>query len=144
MSLPVSRRNFVKAASSVLAVGALPPARSEEAARRFEPRATGWRRFEGTTTLQLRDAAGGASVWLPVPSLETPWQRTTDASWTGNASNVRIAADGATGARVLVARFDAGTPDPRLVLTNRVETQNRVVDWKERPAAAADPADLRH
>jgi transglutaminase-like putative cysteine protease len=144
MSLPVSRRDFVKAASSALALGALPLAQAEEAARRFEPRPTGWRSFEVTTTVQLREAAGGASVWLPVPSLENPWQRTTDVSWSGNAGNVRLAADGATGARVLVARFDAGTPDPRLVLTNRVETQNRVVDWKERPAVAADPADLRH
>jgi len=144
MSLQVSRRDFVKAASSAVAAGAFPLARAEEAARQFQPQATGWRRFEVTTTVQLRDAAGGANVWLPVPSLDTPWQRTDDVSWSGNASSVKLAADGATGARVLVAQFAPGTPDPRIVLTNLVETQNRVVDWKAPAPAAADPSDLKH
>jgi transglutaminase-like putative cysteine protease len=145
MTLPVSRRDFVKTASAALAVGAGPLVRAEEAQRHFDPKPAGWRSFEVTTTVQLRDAAGGAKVWLPVPSLETAWQRSSDASWSGNASEVRLAADGATGAKVLVAQFAPGTPDPRIVLTNRIETQNRAVDWKERSAAApADASDLRH
>ncbi|GAB3648176.1 transglutaminase-like domain-containing protein [Ramlibacter alkalitolerans] len=145
MTVQLSRRDFVKTASAALAVGSGPLVHAQEAARRFEPRPAGWRSFEVTTTVTLRDAAGAADLWLPVPSLETPWQRTSDISWTGNASNVRLASDGATGAKVLVARFEGGTPEPRIVLTNRVETQNRGVDWKQ-PANAqpADPADLRH
>jgi transglutaminase-like putative cysteine protease len=143
MSLPLSRRDFVKAASSALAVGAGPlAARAEDAARSFAPRPAGWRTFEVTTTVQLRDPKGAAQLWLPVPSVESSWQRTTDVSWTGNAKDVRLAADGVTGAKVLVASFDAGTPDPRLVLTNRVETQNRGVDWKAPAPVAADPAEL--
>jgi transglutaminase-like putative cysteine protease len=111
--------------------------------RRFEPKPAGWRSFEVTTTVQLRDAQGGAIVWLPVASLDTPWQRTRDTTWSGNAADMRLAADGDTGARVLVARFDAGVPQPTVVLTNRLETQNRAVDWSARSAPAADPADLR-
>jgi transglutaminase-like putative cysteine protease len=144
MPYPLSRRDLVKAASASLMVGAVPSLRAQEAARRFDPAPTGWRTFEVTTTVQLREPQGAAVIWLPVPSVETPWQRTQDTSWSGNSSDVRMAADGATGAKVLVARFDAGTKEPTVVLTTQVETQNRAVDWKERAAVPApDPADLR-
>ncbi len=140
----MSRRDLVKATAASLMLAALPSVRAQEAARRFEPKPQGWRTFEVTTTVQLRDAKGEAILWLPVPSLDTPWQRTLDSSWSGNSSDVRLAADGDTGARVLVARFDAGTPLPTVALTNRVQTQNRAVDWNERATTqAADPADLR-
>ena len=144
MHQSLSRRRFVQTASAALAAASVPLARAEEAPRRFEPQPAGWRSFEVTTTVQLRDAAGGANVWLPVPSVETPWQRTSDISWSGNAKDVHLAADGSTGARVLVARFDAGARDPHIVLTNRVETQNRAVDWKQRGGEPADASDLRH
>ena len=139
----VSRRGLVKAASASLWLGALPSLRAQEAARRFEPRPTGWRTFEVTTTVQLRDAQAGAAVWLPVASLDTPWQRTQDTSWSGNGADIRLLADGDTGAKVLVARFERDTIQPTVVLTNRVETQNRAVDWNARNVSAADPADLR-
>jgi len=142
MKPTLSRREVVKAASASLLLGAMPVARAQEA-RRFEPKPAGWRSFEVTTTVQLRDAQGGAIVWLPVASLDTPWQRTRDTTWSGNAADMRLAADGDTGARVLVARFDAGVAQPTVVLTNRLETQNRAVDWRARSAPAADPADLR-
>jgi transglutaminase-like putative cysteine protease len=143
MPYQLSRRDLVKAASASVALGAIPSVRAQEAARRFEPKPAGWRAFEVTTTVKLRDAKGGAVMWLPVPSLDTPWQRTQDTSWSGNGSDVRMASDGETGAKVLVARFDAATTEPTIVLTSRVETQNRAVDWKQRDATPADPADLR-
>src|SRR4051812_21995221 len=140
-----SRRDLIKSASAAFVAGAIPSLHAQEAARRFEPRLTGWRAFDVVTTVSLRDAKGESRVWVPVPSLDTPWQRTRDVSWSSNGGDVRLTADGHTGAKVLVARFDAGTPEPKLVLTSRVETQNRAVDWKA-PAdgPAADPADLRH
>ncbi len=142
MNPTLSRREVVKAASASFLLAAVPAAGAQEA-RRFDPKPAGWRSFEVTTTVQLRDAQGGAIVWLPVASLDTPWQRTRDTTWSGNAADMRLAADGDTGARVLVARFDAGVPQPTVVLTNRLETQNRAVDWSARSAPAADPADLR-
>jgi transglutaminase-like putative cysteine protease len=144
MPYNLSRRDLVKAASASLVLAAGSAVRAQDAERRFQPRPTGWRAFDVTTTVQLREAKGGATVWLPVTSLETPWQRSGDISWTGNAADVRLASDGETGAKVLVARFDGATADPTIVLTNRVETQNRAVDWQARPAGPApDPADLR-
>ena len=143
MTHPLSRRHFVQAASAAIVTSAVPGLQAQEVARRFEPKPTGWRAFEVTTTVKLQNANGASTVWLPVASLDTPWQRTSDTSWTGNSSNVRLASDGDTGAKVLVAQFDASTREPTLVLTNRVETQNRGVDWKERVRPVADPADLR-
>ena len=143
MNTPVSRRRLVQAASASLLLSGMPALRAQEAARRFDPRPSDWRSFEVVTTVQLADPAGPATVWLPVPSLDTAWQRTQDVSWTSTGGDVRLATDGDTGAKVLVARFDAGAPQPRLTLTARVDTRNRGVDWTARAPAAADAADLR-
>ena len=145
MKMTLSRRGVIKAATATVALSTLPSLRAQETPqRRFDPDPAGWRTFEVTTTVHLRDPKGEATVWLPVPSLDTPWQRTQDSNWTGNATDVRVATDGDTGAKVLVARFADGTPQPTLVLANRVQTQNRGVDWNARNAGAApDAADLR-
>ena len=140
----LNRRHFVHAGAAALALAGLPTARAQDAARRFEPKPEGWRNFEVTTTVTLREPKGEASVWLPVPSLDTPWQRTQGVSWSGNASSLRLASDGSTGAKVLVAQFDAATATPTLVLTAQVQTQSRAVDWAAGPSEpAADPSDLR-
>ncbi len=138
----LSRRRLVQAASASLLVAGTPLLRAQEAARRFDPKPAGWRAFEVATTVQLLDPAGASVVWLPVPSLDTPWQRTQDISWTGNGSDIHVTTDGDTGAKVLVARFDAAVARPTVVLTTRVETRNRGVDWNEHGVAAADAADL--
>jgi len=145
MQHPLSRRDLVKGACAGLVAGALPSLHAQQAARRFEPRPAGWRTFDVVTTVTLRDAKGPSLVWLPVPSLDTPWQRTRDLSWSSSGGDLRLAADGKTGAKVLIASFDAGIPAPSVVLTSRVETQSRAVDWKAPGTVpAADPSDLRH
>jgi transglutaminase-like putative cysteine protease len=138
----VSRRSLVKTASASLLLAGVPALRAQEAARRFDPRPQGWRTFDVATTVQLRDPKDASTVWLPVPSLDTAWQRTQDISWAGNGE-MRSTTDGDTGAKVLVARFDDGVAQPAVTLTTRVQIQNRGVDWSERNVAPADPADLR-
>lgn len=148
---PTSRRDLIKTASAALVLAHVPsihmPVHAQEVPRRFEPKPEGWRTFEVTTTVQLRESRGKAAIWLPVPSVHTAWQRTQDSSWSGNGADMYLAADGDTGARMLVATFDAATPQPTVVLTHRVQTQNRAVDWNQRAAVPvsdpADPADLR-
>ena len=139
----LSRRALVKAAAASAVLAGVPLARAQEAEHHFAPQVQGWRNFEVTTTVQLKDANGAATVWLPVPSLDTPWQRTQGSSWSGNAAQARLLADGNTGARMLVAQFDANTALHTLALTCQVQIQSRAVDWKQRQAVAADPADLR-
>lgn len=117
------------------------PALAATEERRFAPRPSGWRSFDVTTTVQLKDVKAASTVWLPVASLDTPWQRTLDTQWTSNG-DARLSADGDTGARVLVAQFGATNTAPTLTLTQRIQTQNRAADWQARPAAA-DPDELR-
>lgn len=144
MSTFQSRRTLLKAASASFALCGHHGVRAQEAARQFNPRPQGWRTFEVTTTVQLRNTKGESALWLPVPSLDTPWQRTIDSSWTGNSRDVRLSADGRTGARILTARFSADTAQPTLVLTHKVQTQNRGVDWRSPDKSAqTDPAELR-
>jgi len=137
----LSRRQVLQLAGASCAGAAFRPVHAAEPARHFEPKPDGWRSFEVTTTVQLR--AGPAVAWLPVAALETPWQRTLGSSWSGNASETRLVADGDTGARMLFARFDASVAEPTLVLVDRVQTQSRAVDWKARTQAAPDAAELR-
>jgi transglutaminase-like putative cysteine protease len=139
----VSRRQLLQLAGASCTAAAWPLARADEPARHFEPKPLGWRSFEVTTTVQLRAVKEPAVAWLPVPALETPWQRTLGTSWSGNASEARLVADGDTGARMLVARFDASVAEPTVVLVNQVQAQNRAVDWRARADTPADPADLR-
>jgi len=146
MSSTVSRRKLLKVATAAFAVTSGTRALALEAERHFDPQPQGWRTFEVTTSVQLRDAKEESYIWLPQPSLDTDWQRTQDSFWSGNAAEVRLTADGDTGARVLVARFTADTAQPTLTLTNRVQTQNRATDWKMRPPkleAKVDSAELR-
>ncbi|HEX4510187.1 MAG TPA: transglutaminase, partial [Burkholderiaceae bacterium] len=93
-----SRRRFIQATSASLALASVPRLHAEEATHRFDPRPAGWRTFELTTTVRLLDAKGGARLWLPVAALDTPWQRTEDSSWSGNATDVHVQSDGDTGA----------------------------------------------
>ena len=141
----LSRRRLVQAASASLLVAGVPGLVRAQApaARTFDPKPQGWRRFDVVTTVTLKNAQGASTVWLPVPSLDTSWQRSLGESWTGNAREVRMASDGRYGARILVARFDAGTAQPTLQLTSQVETANRAVDWQARDASPADAGDLR-
>ncbi|HSW24569.1 MAG TPA: transglutaminase domain-containing protein [Burkholderiaceae bacterium] len=110
--------------------------------RRFEPQPGAWRSFELTTAVSVPEAKGATRVWLPVPDVETDWQRPLDNAWTGNASSARIVADPRRGVRMLYAEFAAGTL-PALTLTSRVQTRSRAVDWRGAKPAAEDPALLR-
>ena len=143
MSFAITRRHLIQSAALSAVVGGVPGLHAEEAARRFDPKPAGWRRFEVTTTVQLRGEKGASTIWLPVRSLDTPWQRTVESNWSGSTSDITTSSDGRTGAKVLVAKFAASNTDPTLVLTNVVETQSRAVDWDAK-APAADATDLRH
>jgi transglutaminase-like putative cysteine protease len=144
-SSAVSRRDLVQATSLSLLAAALPgiAAAEDMPARQFDPRPAGWRRFEVVTTVQLRNAQGASTVWLPVPSLDTPWQHSLDNSWSGNAREIRMASDGRFGAKVLVAEFDPDTRQPLVRLASQIETMNRAVDWQAHSAAPAEADDLR-
>ncbi|MCM5678300.1 transglutaminase domain-containing protein [Schlegelella sp. S2-27] len=136
------RRRFIQAAGALLAGAGLPLA-SAQAERRFTPTPGRWRRFEVTTRIELLDAQGASQVWLPVPSLDTGYQRSLASRWTGNAGVARIVSDQKYGAKMLHAQFVAGTASPMIELVSTVQTQDRATDWNRAVPGADDAASLR-
>lgn len=137
MNASLSRRHLLAAGA-----GAALPRLGLAQERRFEPQPGAWRSFELTTVVSVPEAKGTTRIWLPVPDVETDWQRPLDNAWTGNAGSARIVADARRGVRMLYAEFAAGTL-PALTLTSRVQTRSRAVDWRDTKPVAEDPALLR-
>lgn len=136
------RKALVQGCAAALLPSLLAP-RAFAQARRFEPAAGDWRTFEITTTVVVADAQGATRVWLPVPSLDTPWQRTLDNAWSGNAATMKLVSDAAQDTRMLYAEWAPGAPVPSVQMVNRVQTKNRVADWSRATADTEDPAVLR-
>ena len=85
----VSRRALLKSgcAAATLPLWSL-PALSQE--RHFEPQVGAWRTFEITTTVNVADVKGATQLWLPVPDVNSDYQRSGDNAWTGNADSARF------------------------------------------------------
>ncbi|MDQ1901533.1 transglutaminase family protein [Paracoccus sp. WLY502] len=138
-----SRRSLLKLS---LAAGLLPAIpgilRPALAGPVYAPQVGEWRGFDLRTRVTLAQG-GPAQVWLPVPSVQTDWQRSVGDSFTGNAAQAEIVTDPGTGARMLHARFDADTVRPTVELTSRVETRGRATDWSAAAEPQEDPAVLQ-
>lgn len=139
--MTLSRRQLIHAVAAV----ALPlPALSQtHAPRRFEPQVGPWRSFEMTMDIAVADQQGVTRLWLPLPDVETDYQRSLGHSWSGNASEMRLVADAPRGARMLYAEFPASVTTPTLQLVSRLQTRSRAVDWSKPIRASEDPAVLR-
>ncbi|PPE69045.1 transglutaminase domain-containing protein [Caldimonas thermodepolymerans] len=142
MTCRLTRRHLLRTGAAAATLPWLPRVASAQE-RRFAPQPDGWRTFEVTTTVTVADVQGTTRLWLPIPDLDTPWQRSLDHSWTGNASRVAIVADAPRGVRMLYAEFPPGVAEPTLALTSRVQTRNRTVDWNRPAGVREDPAVLR-
>ncbi len=134
MIKPISRRTVLQGA---VALSALPQLlRAEDAPtpqRTFDPKPGNWRNFEVVTTVQLQDTAADSTVWVPIPTVDTRWQRSLVSETSGNAAETRTETDAKSGARFVVARFESGTPSPSLQIISRVQTMDRAVDWHSPP-----------
>jgi transglutaminase-like putative cysteine protease len=137
--MTASRRLFLQTLACATGAGAWPLAHAAE--RRFEPQPARWRTFEVTTRVELEDADSATSAWLPVPSINTGWQRSLESTYSSNG-RARLASDAHDGARMLHVEFDAGTRQPFIELTSRVQTRDRAHDWKHPPGAREDAATL--
>lgn len=142
MTKLTSRRDLLATAAAGAATLALPTlAHAQE--RRFEPQVGAWRTFDVTTVVEPTDLQGTTQVWLPLPDVDTDYQRTLSHDWAGNATAARLVADAPRRVRMLRAEFAPGISRPRIEVTSRIQTRNRAVDWASRPARAEDPAVLR-
>ncbi len=143
MSFDTPSRRSLLQGGAALAVAALSPLQAAVPERRFEPRPGPWRGFELTTTVTIADHQGTTRVWLPVPDLDTDYQRTLGHDWSGNASTVRLLADAERGVRMLYAEFPAAVGVPTLQCVTRVQTRSRAVDWEQPGRYREEPAVLR-
>lgn len=142
----LSRRHLLHAGTALAAAPLLPlSALASQASpqRRFEPQVGAWRTFDLTLSVAVADTQGQTRLWLPLPDLETDYQRTLGHDWSGNASAARIVADARQGVRMLYAEFAAGEKAPQLSVTSRVQTRSRAEDWSRPAPAAEDPAVLK-
>ena len=132
MNFSITRRQLLQAGL----ISALPiPAFAQE--RKFDPAVGPWRTFELTTTVTVAEPKGVNKLWLPVPDLDTDWQKTLSNDWSGNATRASLANDPARGVRMVYAEFDASVAAPTLTVTSKLQTRNRAVDLS-RPGTVAD------
>jgi transglutaminase-like putative cysteine protease len=142
------RRTVLKAAGGLALASAMPrllfaqTAGAADAERHFDPRPGEWKSFEVVTKVSLQRASGPSTVWIPLPSIDTDWQRTLSNNWSGNATKMRVEADPHYGARFVVAEFD-GTATPTLEVVSRVQTRDRAANWKTHGVANESADDLR-
>src|SRR5690349_8931811 len=124
----MDRRLFLKAGAVVPAAAALPRlALAQELP--FNPRqAETWRSFEVTTRVEILFPEGATRVWLPVPSVDSDYQRLIDNAWSGNASVAKIVHDGKYGAGLFYAEWKSSEANPVVELHSRVATRDRAVN----------------
>ena len=105
----------------------------------FDPRPTGWRVFEVTTHVEMLKPAGGTKAWIPLPSIESDYQKLLGDTWSGNTSSASVVTDGKYGARMLLAEWRDGEAAPVVEVTSRFTTRNRATDLISRnPAEKLD------
>ena len=139
-----ARRRFLRTAAAY-AASSLPLYSLAQSAdgleRQFAPQPGAWRTFEVTTRLDIAAPRGQTRVWVPVPSVNTAWQKSLESGISSNGS-ARMLADGSAGARMVYAEFDAAQTQPFVEVSSRIQTQNRMQDWKQAAVPAESAASL--
>jgi len=120
------RRSFLQAGAAASLLGTLPRVSLAQHAP-FDPRPAGWRTFETVTRIELQFPEGRSRVWVPVPSVESDYQKVIGNNWSANGS-ARIVSDGKYGANMVMAEWAPGEKDPVLEVVSTFATRNRAVD----------------
>jgi transglutaminase-like putative cysteine protease len=137
-----SRRHFLHTSAAAAGLLASPLAAWAQQ-RSFDPRPGAWRTFEVTTRVEVVEPRGATRLWLPIPSVNSDWQRSLESSFSSNG-RTQLVGDAHDGARMLYAEFAAGDAKPVVELTSRVQTRNRAADWAQRTATQEDAAALKY
>jgi len=131
----MDRRAFLKTGAILPAAAALPKLAQAQQLP-FNPRqAEKWRGFEVTTRVEIVFPQGATRVWLPIPSVDSGYQRTLDNAWSGNAQTAKIVHDGTYGAGMLYAEWPTAEKNPAIELYSRFATRDRAVDFSARPGS---------
>ncbi len=124
----MNRRGFLRAGTLLPAAAALPRLAFAQQLP-FEPkRAEQWRTFEVSTRVEIVFPEGATRVWLPVPSVNTIYQKTIDNAWSGNAETMQIVHDRKYGAALFYAEWSPAAKNPVVELYSRFATRDHAVD----------------
>jgi transglutaminase-like putative cysteine protease len=136
------RRSFLQAGAAASVLGSLPRFAFAQQLP-FDPRPAGWRTFEITTRVEILKPAGASRAWVPLPSIESDYQKVISNSWSGNGA-ARIARDGKYGAAMVACEWSAAEKAPVLQVVSSFSTQNRATDFgKRNPQIRLDPASAK-
>jgi transglutaminase-like putative cysteine protease len=138
----MQRRSFLQAGAAVSLLGSLPRFAFAQQLP-FDPKPAGWRTFEVTTRVEILKPSGVTRAWIPVPSIESDYQKVVSNHWSGNGS-MRMASDGKYGANMVVCEWSAADRAPSAEVVSTFSTRNRAVDLSVRdPALRIDPASAK-
>ena len=143
----LARRQFMRNTAVAAVATALPAINFAQSAvpaeRQFAPQPGNWRTFEITTRVDIAKPQGVTRVWLPIPSVNTDWQKSLESSFSSNGKT-ELTDDDQDGARMLYVEFAENEARPFVELTSRIQTQNRALDWSRKQTASQDAASLKY
>jgi transglutaminase-like putative cysteine protease len=142
-----ARRKFLSNTAVALVATALPAinfaADATLGERKFSPVPGNWRTFEVTTRVDIAKPQGVTKVWLPIPSVNSDWQKSLESNYSSNGKT-QLVTDSVYGARMLYVEFAENEAKPYVELTSRIQTQNRAQDWTQKTTAAEDADTLKY
>jgi transglutaminase-like putative cysteine protease len=133
----MDRRTFLSTSAIVPAACALP---RWAFAQSFGPQPGRWRTFEIVTRVEILKPAGGNRAWVPLPVVESGWQKPLANQWTGNGRAMERITEKKYGASLLYAEWADGEKAPWVEVVSRFQTQDRLLDWSQKGAAPPESA----
>ena len=137
----MNRRTFLKLSAAVPAASVFAPRMVSIAAAQqkdFTPRPGTWRTYEITTRVEIVKPAGVTHVWVPVPVVESEYQKVLGNKWSGNAKVTKLETDSRYGASMVYAEWAPAEAAPVLEVISRFQTQDRAVDWSKKTPSKLD------
>ena len=130
--MTTARRSFLKGVASMGALSlssfaftqTISPSTPTATERVFSPQPGKWRTFDVTTRVDILKTDGVTRIWLPIPSIDSDWQKSDANSFTSNGAT-RLRTDSLQNVQMLYAEFPAHVEKPYVEITSRVHTQNR-------------------
>lgn len=116
----MDRRSFLKTAGAVSALSLSPYSISSGAQE------AKWRNFEITTRVDLLIGAPPARIWVPVPSVNSDYQKVGETTFKNQGGKAVLTHDPRYGAGILAAEF-GDTDKPFVEVTTRFSTRDRAV-----------------
>jgi transglutaminase-like putative cysteine protease len=93
-----------------------------------------------TTRVEIVKPAGVSRAWIPVPVVNSDYQKVVGTTWSGNAKVMERVSDPRYGADMLYAEWPAAESAPVIEVVSRFQTQDRAVDWSKKTPEKLDPA----